>query len=305
MNSRDLNEILERVSIEYNSLVNSKEYNLGRRIYKYLKYIKTFNIKALCSGMKDAKKAKLAAKHSTVKRTERFYNRGEVCEDNIKGSVYTCITGGYDCVKEPLLVGHNLEYILFCEDIEKDTLHFWQAREIPSFKEGGAKNLKNRYCKMHPFELFPDRDYAIYIDGNVNVVADISVLYDVARKSKLGIAMHKHPSRDCLYDEAEACIALGKGNKDKICEQMNSYETEGFPHNFGMCEATIIVFDLHNTTAKEIMDLWWSDFFARKSGRDQLSFPYVVWKKGYSIEDVGCLGDDKKYNLMFRVSGHE
>lgn len=305
MNSKEVNEILERVNTEYNSVVNSKEYNLGRRIYKYLNYLKTFNIKAMIGGVKQSKSAKLATKHVTVKKPEHFFNKGEVCEDGIKGVVYTCITGGYDCVKEPLFAGHNLDYVLFCDDTKKEGLRFWEAREIPAFEEVGGKNLKNRYCKMHPFDLFPSYDYAIYIDGNVNVVADISVLYDVARKSKIGIAMHQHPDRDCVYDEAKTCVALGKGDKDKIEIQMKEYESLGFPHNFGLCEATIIVFDLHNPVAKEIMDSWWSDFNIRESGRDQLSFPFVIWKNGYSIDDVGCLGDNKKYNLMFRVSGHE
>ena len=93
-----------------------------------------------------------------------------------------------------------------------------------------------------------------YIDGNIQVVSDVSCLYTAARYSTSGIAMHRHRTRDCAYLEAKACILSGKGNKEAIIKQMEKYETEGFPHNFGLCEASIIVVDFETPNSNFIFD---------------------------------------------------
>ena len=165
--------------------------------------------------------------------------------------------------------------------------------------------LTNRYYKTHPFNLFKnDYDYAIYIDGNVTVVSEITCLYNVAHESKIGIAMHKHHQRDCAYDEGELCKVYKKGKPEDIDKQLNRYRSDGFPQKFGLHEATIIVVDLHNTIAKNLLELWWKEVLSTESKRDQLSFTYILWKNGYCSCDVGCLGNDEYHNPKFRIKKH-
>jgi hypothetical protein len=177
----------------------------------------------------------------------------------------------------------------------------WDKKDIPKDAIKLTGNKINRYCKMHPFEIFKDYDYSIYIDGNVQVVSDVRSLCELAHKSKCGIAMHMHPNRNCTYNEAEACIIYKRGNSKKIIEQMEKYKDEEFPENFGFLEATIIVCDLKNPVAKKIMDSWYDEFIRSDSGRDQLSLPYIIWKNGYTIEDIGILGNNLLFNPIFRV----
>ena len=139
------------------------------------------------------------------------------------------------------------------------------------------------------------------MDGNVQVVSDLTALTEIAKCSKIGIAMHKHPARKCAYVEAQVCIASKRGNADAIKKQMERYRKEGFPENFGFCEATVIATDLRNPNAKQIMECWWNEFCNTGSGRDQLSFPYVLWKNGFSINDVGLLGNNILFNPKFRI----
>ena len=35
--------------------------------------------------------------------------------------------------------------------------------------------------------------------------------------------------------------------------------------------------------------------------RDQIALPYVMWKNGYSFEDVGLLGDNVFKNPVFSI----
>lgn len=96
---------------------------------------------------------------------------------------------------------------------------------------------------------------------------------------------------------------ISTGNSEKIRQQIELYQKEKFPSEFPLFEATVIVVDLKNEHAKVIMDAWWKEFNRSESKRDQLSFPYVIWKLGYSGKDVGCLGTDVKLNPKFRIVG--
>ena len=157
---------------------------------------------------------------------------------------------------------------------------------------------------MHPFEIFPEYDYAVYVDGNVCVTSDISALISAADEGKTGFAMHQHVLRECIYDETEACILYGKGNSKKLKEQIVRYRKEGFPTKYGMLEATIIIFNLHSKECQMLMSDWWDEFIRSGSKRDQIALPYVLWKKGYKISDVGCLGKNVYKNPKFQVLSH-
>ena len=116
--------------------------------------------------------------------------------------------------------------------------------------------------------------------------------------------MHRHAHRNCIYQEAKWCEYNGRGNLQNIQQQLQRYTEEGMPHDFGMMEATIIVTDLNNGTAKKLFDQWWTEFCHSGSGRDQLCFPYILWKNQYTVDDVGCLGNDEYHNPKFRINAH-
>lgn len=106
------------------------------------------------------------------------------------------------------------------------------------------------------------------------------------------MAMFKHHTRDCIYDEEKVCNIYKKGKKEKIKKQIEKYISEGFPKNFGMLEGNVIVTDLKNKNSLKIQNSWWEEFLNSESLRDQLSLPYVLWKLNYRINDIGTLGND-------------
>ena len=160
--------------------------------------------------------------------------------------------------------------------------------------------------KFHPYSLFEnDYDYAIYIDGNVQLISDITGLYRIAKESPLGIALHLHSERDCVYNEAIWCKINRRGNIKKIEEALSKMKSEGFPEHFGLFEATIIVVDLHNQVGKHIMELWWKEFIKSECGRDQILFPYILWKNNYDIHSIGVLGNNEYFNPKFRIFSHK
>lgn len=298
MNIQSCFDALEKQNEEFMRLQNSSEMFVGKTI----KVLLSFNIKRVCDCIVSAIRSK-RIKNDRKKGEEFFYAKGEPINETDRVAVYSCITGCYDKLNKPLLVDDELSY--FCVSDSSNAMDsMWRYIEIPKEAKGYKNAIINRFCKLNPFVLFPDYDYSIYIDGNIEIVSDVRNLCAVARNSKIGIAMHLHDDRDCVYNESSICKLYKRGNLSAIEKQMKGYRQEGFPEHFGMVEATIIIVDLKNPIAKKIMGDWWNELLNSDSGRDQLSFPYILWKNGFQISDVGCLGNNRRKNPKFRTKLH-
>lgn len=227
-------------------------------------------------------------------------------DQNKKFVVYTCITGGYDLPKEPLYYSENIDYVMFTteESFYGQEVSGWNCCEIPSEVNAKNNSLINRYIKLHPFDLFGGKyDVAIYVDGNIKIMSDISVLSELINPN-IGMGIHKHSCRVCVYDEIDVCRLIGKGNDEKLKEQSEKYKIEGFPKNYGLLECNVLVTDLQSNGAKKIYEAWWNELVATDSGRDQVSLPYVCWKQNISIEDIGTLGLNVYRNPKLKVYSH-
>ena len=292
---------IENFNKEYLDLYHSKRVRLSRNISR----IKHSNIKTTFRLIKKkvlAKAGDIKIKRNTISAgsCETYYNFGEPI-DNVKVAVYSCITNGYDIAKNPLYLGEDTDYYLFTDLISNDK-KIWIEKEINC---NGYEKEANRYYKFHPDIFEKDYDYAVYIDGNVTIISDVTTLCSIAHKSKTGIAMHKHHVRDCVYEEGKACKYYKRGNIENIQKQLDNMKKEGFPSRFGLFEATVIVYDLKNPNSKKIAHEWWEMYYNSNAKRDQIFFPYIIWKMGFQITDVGDLGNNIWENPKFLLCGHE
>lgn len=295
---------LEELNKEKQDILNSKEYKLGCTIEKYLGMLKKLDVKHIISNL-DMKRRK---NYVGKKLSSHVDNTASIVQNNVdyttqKIVVYMCVLGKYDNIPVPLCSFDNVDYILITDNLEISNSG-WTIVNYNKYTDIQDPILANRYIKFHPFLIFPDYDYSIYIDGNVRPIADIREFINRC-SSNTGIAMHRHWERDDIYQEAKACKLLKRGNEEKLEKQIQRYRVEGFPQNFGMNEATIIVSDLHNFTAKKLEDSWWEEFHSSESLRDQIAWPYVLWKNHYSINDVGNLGWNKYNNYKIEISIHK
>jgi hypothetical protein len=211
---------------------------------------------------------------------------------NKKCVIYTCITGGYDIVNEPEYIDSDFDYVIISDDKPKaQSLWKWvDANEvIPQHIIDNTR--RNRYCKINGSKIFKNYKYSIYIDGNFKITGDIKWM--LGRISQSGVALFKHPQRDCIYSEALACIAAGYGNLEGIKRQMNRYLLEGMPLKFGMFECGVMLRENENKICNNLMTLWWNEV-EKYSYRDQLSIMYCVWKLKMTKEDIGLLGENNR-----------
>lgn len=297
MENTNIYKLIENMNKENIKLMDSEYYKKGKRV----SYIEYFEIKKIINGIKKKNKEKKIRKYNKSNTAKSIINNNDNIE-KVRIAVYTSITGNYDNINIPNIQFDNVDYYIITDNPEKYKKYDKYYKIIENKNENPI--LNNRYAKFHPFEYFKEYDYAIYIDGNIEIYGDIRKLVNYCNE-KTGIAMHTHRDRNCIYDEAEVCKILKKGNKQQIDEQIKSYKEEGFPKNYGMLEANVIVSKIGNESMEKIMKCWWEDFCNKKSYRDQLSLPYILWKNNYNIEDVGILGYNVYENYIFRIHKHK
>ena len=293
-------ESLEFLRTENIKLKNTRAYRLGIKLDGLSTALKKGIIIEYLVKQYNYRKIARYACHVTIPNNNFDYG---VYPQKKKFVIYTCITGNYDNLLPPLYVHPDIDYVVYTDnDSVKSSM--WDVRRVSDkVNKMNDNTLINRYFKFHPCDLFPDYDYAIYVDGNMRVVSDLRNMINRINE-KTGLAFHRHGVRNCIYKEAEVCRIIKKGNYKKISDQLKRYEAEGFPHEFGLYEANVILTDLKSSEAKRIFDAWWQEFFESGSFRDQIALPYVVWSCGHEFDDIGNLGFHVNNNPKFEKVEH-
>lgn len=220
-----------------------------------------------------------------------------------KIAVYTSIYGNYDSVVQPLYKSPYCDYFAITDqDIPSNEV--WKKYDmsfIPEFEEMDAYH-KSKYCKMFPHILFPNYEYSIWVDGNVQIVADLLPLVDRLKEDHF-MGTFKNPLHDCIYTEAKYNLVQNYAKASELMNQVNLYKEAGFPEKFGMREFSVIVRKHNNAECIKLMEQWWEQV-NQYTMRDQISFPYVLWKSGRTISTIQLLGENWRWNPRFLWCPH-
>jgi hypothetical protein len=138
----------------------------------------------------------------------------------------------------------------------------------------GTPRLESKYFKMNPHRIFT-RAITIWLDGNIHLNVDESRLVD----DFLGdadIGVFRHPFRQSVWEECDACITLAKDDAGVIRNQLATYRRAGFGDDMGLAECGVII-RRNNERVRGFNQMWWSHV-CRHSIRDQISFPFVMWQ---------------------------
>lgn len=287
-----------KLTREYKEILGSKEYKRGRSIKIYADLIKNAEFLKLIKRLQTRKN-----------KYNNIANNGSYtipCVDdyitNKKIVIYTSIFGKYDVLKEPIIKPSNVDYCIITDQaIDKNSL--WKVINpkdvIP--KEITSPIECNRFAKMLPHRIFKDYDYSIYVDGNVFITSDLSVL--IKTLDDFPIAMHRHKNRDCVYEEIEACIKKGKDSKERLIKHQQLLKENGVPQHGGLLEATVIARKHSDKQCITLMENWWEEFL-NYSKRDQISLIDCLWKSNIDVNMVARLGDNIMNNDHFIIIPH-
>jgi len=182
-------------------------------------------------------------------------------------TVYSAVFGNYDTLRPA-------RYPSLCfTDGRIKPVPGWEYRIIFS---GENPKQSNRHCKIMVHEHL-DTEYSIYHDGNIEMLIDPQVAIKKWLKDT-DIAVFAHPDRNCVYDEAVACIKLGKSQPATTNAQIARYRADGYSAHNGLAACWVLI-RRHTEAIKRFNQTWWEEY-TRGAKRDQLSFNYVCWKLG-------------------------
>ncbi|AKB86150.1 glycosyltransferase domain-containing protein [Methanococcoides methylutens] len=211
--------------------------------------------------------------------------------------IYTAIFGGYDDLKDPSYISSSCDYVCFTDNpkLKSDIWEviYFEMEEFPP-------NLKNRYLKILPHRFFKEYEYSVYVDGNIDIIGDVEILIQKYLIDGF-MACPDHPQRSCIYEEAKACIELGRDDEAKINKQMNKYQKLGYPINNGLTENNVLLRRHNVKKVVTVMEDWWSELMCH-SKRDQLSFCYVAWKHNF---DFTIMDESSRNGDFFIWSPHK
>lgn len=210
--------------------------------------------------------------------------------------IYTCITGDYDDVKEPEYISDRCDYYLISDKrLEKDSVFQWL--DIKEFVPNDIKDpiYQNRFCKINTSKIFPQYRYSVYVDGNIKVTGDIAETIGRLKKARIGVISDFYSYN--FYTYALQCIMVGFDSEEKIMNQIKSYYMQGMPEDVGLFSCGVLVREHNNPICVKLMEDWWKEFCIH-SKRDQISLPYVLWKNGFSKEDVMLICDSNGDNRL-------
>jgi glycosyltransferase involved in cell wall biosynthesis len=178
-------------------------------------------------------------------------------------TVVTAIAGGKDKLKDQKEY-KGVEYVAFVDEKTKSST--WKTRPVCDKFKKPVMNAKIHKVLTHKYV---DTPYIVWMDGNMDLKVDPHKLVDLLGDHDF--AFFKHPMRDCVYEEADMCVQLKKGNQKELAEQTKQYAKDWFEPHSGLCELTAFV--RRNTPqANEAFERWWAEI-CRHSERDQVSFP--------------------------------
>jgi hypothetical protein len=140
-----------------------------------------------------------------------------------------------------------------------------------------------RYYKVMAHKVLKGVDISIWIDANVRLL--LPPREAVTRWASMrDLVVFKHSIRSCLFEEVDACLRLGKGNKDVLITQGRAYKEAGMPRKWGLATTRCLV-RKHTPTIAKLNKAWWKEI-RQYSLRDQISLPFVCWEEGFEPERI-------------------
>lgn len=211
-------------------------------------------------------------------------------------AVYTAITGGYNDL-QPVPTIPGVDCIAYVEGAAPHHRDGWEVR--PAWASARHPRRAAKLYKLFPHLVLPTHDATIWIDGTValHVPEFVDLALRVAEPS--GLALWRHPERGCIYQEAVVSVTMDKYADEPIMAQAGHYQDQGHPVDAGLWACGILA-RWHRPEVETLCGMW-ADEVDRWSVQDQLSFPVVARRLGFTPDALPAALYD---NPWLTVTGH-
>lgn len=183
-------------------------------------------------------------------------------------TLFTAIFGKYDDLKPVKNPTPEWKYICFTDQpLQSDV---WRIVQCPLF--GGPRRTSKLYKIM--FHEFVEDPISMWVDASFIPNCDLNAWMD--NRYQAPFTLMQHPRRNCVYQEALACIKNRRDNPQTIREQINRYRKFGLPVNNGMAATGIMIRERNDETIA-FAKLWFQEL-QQGCQRDQISWAFAHWK---------------------------
>lgn len=171
----------------------------------------------------------------------------------------------------------GVDYHAFVDDNASNNT--WITHPIIEFSNDPTyKNRRNaKVYKILPFAFLPEYDYFFWVDSTHRLETDPCEVVDKYLK-ETDIAVFKHPSQNCVYDEGKEVIRINFDHQNLVEDQLSYYQDMKYPKKNGLYELPVRV--QRNTPLTQRMGWMWWEQICMFSSRDQISFPFVCHQLG-------------------------
>ena len=204
--------------------------------------------------------------------------------------IYTALFGDYDDLIEPKEKFDGCDFVCFTDQLSLSS-DIWDIQIIN--KLDFPPNMMNRMYKWLPHLYFKNYNYSLYIDSNILIKENVYDFIHMFNESDK-IFMPKHFSRNCIYEEFNTLILEGKIVYNLAMKQLNFYESNSFPKNYGLTENNIILRNHNDENIIKLMNYCWNDLL-KFTNRDQLCLMYNAWFLDITIKELKYSSRDSKY----------
>lgn len=160
------------------------------------------------------------------------------------------------------------------------TVSTWIVKTAYNRFKDDRRNSRIHKILIHKYS---DADVTIWIDGNIRLLVTPEHLVEKYLKD-YDMALYKHGTRNCVYDEAMTCAKLKLDDIETIIEQAKYYEDKRWEKHKGLCEGGFII-RKNNDRTKAFNEAWWADY-CRFSRRDQLSLMPALEKARVKVNII-------------------
>lgn len=192
--------------------------------------------------------------------------------------VYSCNFGNYDKPKALDTKAYGVNYVYITDGKAPDGWNIIMSNHTQVEKT--PRRAARRY-KTKP--LLISEGITVWIDSSFEVCID-SEQQILDCLGDYDIAAYRHPAYDCSYKEADVCIEMGLSNAWVVSDQMDRYRDDGLVENWGLWSTGFII--RKDTPEVRNFNKLWFEEIKNGSVRDQLSFPYSLWKTGLKIKTI-------------------
>jgi hypothetical protein len=213
--------------------------------------------------------------------------------------VYTAIFGGYDEVQltQP---NDNRFKTTILNDFDSIGVSIITPTSNLALSQKPFSQ-QNRYFKYNPPDsLVENSDVHVYIDGSLKIL-DFDLLYSLCKKlydSEYDIVMPESKNNNNMLLECLLAVRTGKADVTQVYRQVHRYTEKGFKD---VALTVSAGFQIRRTNSKALhrfLDKWYFEI-TKWQTRDQIAYPYVLWRTGYKrVRTFGNNTRDKLFKKM-------